>query len=1138
MPSPDTDRNLLFGVLAFQADLLDAHRFAEGCAAWAAKKDKPLADLLVERQWLSAPERAAVDLLLERKLQKHAGDVHASLAAVASPEARRALDTVSDPDVEQSLASLPMDGNASDLPTVDALPAAGRYRVLRPHAKGGLGEVFVAEDIELHRPVALKQMQRRHADNAPSRSRFVLEAEVTGGLEHPGIVPVYGLGLYPDGRPFYAMRLIKGESLREAVARFHRAPDFSGAAFRQLLRRFVDVCNAVAYAHSRGVLHRDLKPANVMLGPFGETLVVDWGLAKVVGRDRTQGNSNGANGEATLQPASASSQAETVVGTALGTPAYMSPEQAAGRVGELGPASDVYSLGATLYAVLTGRAPFEGPDQGEILRQVQRGDFAAPRHVQPAVPAALDTVCRKAMALNPGARYPTPLALAADVERWLADEPVSAHRDPVTVRLLRWGRRHQRLVAGGTALLLTAVLALALGLAAVEHERKQTAAASARERQAREQAEAHFQLAKDAVERYLNAVTEDPRLKEQDFFELRKKLLETAVPFYERFAQLKAGDPQQQAARGRAYHRLAHVRAQTGDQEVALADYGQMRAVFARLAADFPTVPEYRHELARSHLNLGSVLDDLGKRAEAEAEYRRALALLEQLAADFPTVAAYLGDLAHSHNNLGSLLDDLGKRAEAEAEYHRALALQAHLATECPTVPQFRRDLAKSHNNLGALLLDLGKHAEAEAEYRRALALYGQLVADFPTVPQYRRYLASSHSNLGILLAAVGKRPEAEAEYRQAIGFQEKLATAFPAVPEYRQDLARSHSNLGALLQDLGKRAEAEAEFRRALALQEKLATDSPAVPECRQELATSRYNLGVVLSNLGKRAEAEAEYRRAITLQEQLAAAFPAVPDYRGELLRSHNNLSILLESLAKWREAQTEYGRVIALREKLVADCPTVSDHAVQLGGSYCNMGNLLLGRGEAAASLAWYAKAQAVLRPALDKQARLVTARLFLRNVHLGQARALNQLGRHTEAAAAWEQTLALNDEKPRDGWLRLQRASALARAGQHSEATAAVAELLELGNADRGTLYGAACVYARAAAQAAKEASKNTNSLLAEQYARRAMTLLRQAVQKGYQDVAQMKKDKDLDGLRARDDFRELLAQLEQNVGPSK
>jgi serine/threonine protein kinase len=202
--------------------------------------------------------------------------------------------------------------------------------------------VFVARDQELHREVALKQIQDRHADDASSRARFLLEAEVTGGLAHPGVVPVYGLGQYADGRPFYAMRFVKGDSLKDAIERYHKA-DAKGAdageralEFRRLLGRFIDVCNAIAYAHSRGVLHRDLKPGNVMLGQYGETLVVDWGLAKPLGH-----REKSISGEQTFQPSSGSGYAATQMGSAVGTPAYMSPEQAAGRLDELGPTSDV-----------------------------------------------------------------------------------------------------------------------------------------------------------------------------------------------------------------------------------------------------------------------------------------------------------------------------------------------------------------------------------------------------------------------------------------------------------------------------------------------------------------------------------------------------------------------------------------------------------------------------------------------------------------------------------------------------------------------------------------------------------------------------------------------------------------------------
>jgi serine/threonine protein kinase len=458
--SPAADRNLLFGILALQMDFIGREALIGAMNAWVLDKHKPLGRILVEQGALSPARRGLLEPLVEEHVRQHGGDPQRSLAALSSVgSVRKQLSQVADADVQASLAQVAAAGAVAPLPpTEDAYPtrrpaaeegATGlRFRILRPHAKGGLGIVFVAHDGELHREVALKEIQVHHADREESRARFLLEAEVTGGLEHPGIVPVYGLGHYADGRPFYAMRLIKGDSLKEAIARFHEAdrpgrdPGERTLALRELLRRFVDVCNAVAYAHSRGVLHRDLKPGNVMVGAYGETLVVDWGLAKVAGR--TQGS---ATDEATLRPPSADSGTPTQIGSAIGTPSFMSPEQAAGRLDQLGPASDVYSLGATLYCLLTGKAPFDGRDAGEMLRKVQRGDFVPPRQLKREVPQALEAVCLKAMAVRPEDRYPTARALAGDVEKWLADEPVSAWREPWRQRAGRWARRHPALVA-------------------------------------------------------------------------------------------------------------------------------------------------------------------------------------------------------------------------------------------------------------------------------------------------------------------------------------------------------------------------------------------------------------------------------------------------------------------------------------------------------------------------------------------------------------------------------------------------------------------------------------------------------------------------------------------------------------------
>jgi tetratricopeptide (TPR) repeat protein len=452
-----------------------------------------------------------------------------------------------------------------------------RYRVLRPHARGGLGVVYVALDRELGREVALKEILPDQAADPHSRRRFVFEAEVTGSLEHPGVVPVYGLGSYEDGRPFYAMRFIQGDSLDAAIRRFHEAdrpggdPGERGLEFHRLLRRFVDVCNAVAYAHSRGVVHRDLKPSNIMLGPFGETLVVDWGMAKAV-----PGGPAGAENAA--GPGSGGPADLSHSGMVLGSPAYMSPEQAARRHGEVGPASDVYGLGATLFHLLTGRAAVEGGGMVEILRRVQHGEVPPARQVNPDVPAALEAVCQKAMALRPADRYATPLALAADIEHWLADEPVSCWREPLALRTRRWARRHRTLATSVAAALAVAVLLLA-GAAVVledarakEHQARLDEADQRRAAQASEAVAQKSQRQTEVVAAYLVDIFRSPDptaggrdLKVGDLLDQAARQLETDT----------ASDAGTRArlldALGRTYHGLGVYDRAAGLLEQALA---------------------------------------------------------------------------------------------------------------------------------------------------------------------------------------------------------------------------------------------------------------------------------------------------------------------------------------------------------------------------------------------------------------------------------------------------------------------------------------------------------------------------------------------------------------------------------------
>ena len=339
-----------------------------------------------------------------------------------------------------------------------------RFDQIRFLAHGGLGSVFVARDTKLHREIALKCVRRKIAHDEPSIDRFLVEAEVTGRLDHPGIVPVYGLGRLPDGRPFYAMRYIQGESLDDAASRYHAETGKldEGArrmALRKLLTHFVAACQTIAYAHRRGIVHRDMKPAHILLGRYGETLVVDWGLAVPVGREERFKDQL----EQTLMPQAGSQTGSSTDGA--GTPQYMSPEQAAGGV-SLGPATDIYSLGVTLYKVLTGRVPFAAESFHDLRQKILRGDVPPPGRQARHVPQALEAICLKAMRRDPRDRYATALHLADDIERFFADEPISIVRETLSRRLARWARRNrstaQGIVAGLVMIALTAALASVL----------------------------------------------------------------------------------------------------------------------------------------------------------------------------------------------------------------------------------------------------------------------------------------------------------------------------------------------------------------------------------------------------------------------------------------------------------------------------------------------------------------------------------------------------------------------------------------------------------------------------------------------------------------------------------------------------
>jgi serine/threonine-protein kinase len=414
-------RNILAGILAFQIDFISREQLISAMNEWALNKRQLLEDILLSRGALDQESHRLICAIVKKHIEMHGGDATAILTKSDSLRAiRDDLESIGDLQINKTLTVACLPKQSSDdavmLTVAGPLPQfyGRRFRIIRAHAEGGLGIVSLAHDHELNREVALKEIKARHADDPTSRSRFVLEAEITGALGHPSIVPVFSLGHTGEGRPYYAMQFITGRTFKQAIRDAHSETSGSperGLKFLQLLKSFTDVCNAVHYAHQRGVIHRDIKPSNIILGEFGEAYLVDWGLAQRISADES------------VTPQSVA-----------GTPMYMSPEQARGM--SLSPRSDIYSLGATLYELLTGHAPFkfseEQMDIQSVLSRVQEGRFDRPSDRKVDVDRVLEGICLRAMATNSEDRFNSARELTVEIDRYLSELPLRSWRRDVT----------------------------------------------------------------------------------------------------------------------------------------------------------------------------------------------------------------------------------------------------------------------------------------------------------------------------------------------------------------------------------------------------------------------------------------------------------------------------------------------------------------------------------------------------------------------------------------------------------------------------------------------------------------------------------------------------------------------------------
>jgi serine/threonine protein kinase len=826
----------------------------------------------------------------------------------------------------------------------------GPYKLLQQLGEGGMGTVFMAEQTQpVRRKVALKVI-KPGMDSRQVIARFEAERQALALMDHPSIAKVLDAGTTNSGRPYFVMELIKGVPITRYCDEHRLTP-------RQRLELFVPACQAVQHAHQKGIIHRDLKPSNVLVALYdGKPVpkVIDFGVAKAAGARLT---------ERTLF---------TEFGAVVGTLEYMAPEQAELNQLDIDTRSDVYSLGVLLYELLTGTTPLERKRLKtaallECLRLIREEEpprpstrlgtteelpsIAANRSLEPKklsglVRGELDWIVMRALEKDRNRRYESANALAADLQRYLADEPVLACPPSASYRLRKVVRRHKWAVltaALAVFLLVTAVVGLAVSNHFIREEQKLKEEALLQARDNYQESEENLALARQAVDEMYTRVAGDLNTRPH-MQPLERELLQKALRFYQEFARRRASDPHLRLETALAYQRVAGIqRSFARYREAEEAEHRTFELLEA-LAGELPADARRRAALAESHAALAFHVADSGRNHDAEKHYRQAIELYAALAAEQPDVPAHGHKLAATHYRLGAAL--AARPALAEQEHREAVRLCQAYAARWPGDQNLQVTLAESFFQLGVLFSNTGHPDRAEEAYRQAIAVYEKVGGQLDRFT-YRGNFANYQAGLAGVLAATGRGGEAEKAWRAAVELMERQVMLFPDYPGWRIQLGHNQIGLAAALARAGKVEEAaalrraagqlfrqlwderaddwsgsfhasmamglrevgdfpaaEKAYRQRLRLVEARLADAPGEPALRKELIVARENLGTLLQRARRLEEAAGEFRRVLATCEALAAEFPEEPHYQYLRARYWNYLGIVLRQLPDRRE------------------------------------------------------------------------------------------------------------------------------------------------------------------------------------------------------------------------------------------
>jgi len=868
----------------------------------------------------------------------------------------------------------------------------GSYKLLEQIGEGGFGVVYMAEQQEpIRRKVALKVL-KPGMDTKQVIARFEAERQALALMNHPNIAHVFAGDETATGRPYFVMELVRGIPITDFC-------DQNQLPIRQRLELFLTVCQAVQHAHQKGIIHRDIKPSNVLVTLHDDkpvVKVIDFGIAKATGQQLT---------EKTLF---------TNFAQMIGTPLYMSPEQAQMSGLDVDTRSDIYSLGVLLYELLTGTTPFDKERLKEIsydeLRRIIREEEpprpstristlgqasstistqrkSDPKRLSQLCRGELDWIVMKALEKDRNRRYETASAFAADVQRYLKDEPVLACPPSAWYRFRKLIRRNVVAVttAGvvAAALLLGTAVSLYFAFQADERAGEATAAKA--------QAQENLGDALDAVA-LLSDIGAEKLESAPHLEQVRELLLEPALRYYQKFLEKNADDPTMRQQVGVAHRRVGDLYFSLDRHAEAEQSFDKSIELLERLAGELPGEPAYRQELARAFVSRGRLIRLLGRQKEAEQDVRRAADLQAKLVAERPGEPDYRHELARTYNMLGLLLRESGHFGLSEQAYRQALAHTGQL----PAAAKYHRTTAMVLLSLGALLRLTGELEKAEQAYRDGIQVAEKALGQSPRDRDHESGLAGLHHSLGVVLMETSRPSDAETEFGLALKRVKKLVEDFPGVPRYRFQVAGEQNSLAGLQWKIGKRREAQVLFTQTIELLRNLAQEYPKVPEYSHVLGNTLNNLGVMFQEDKEHAKAREFLTEAVTCEEKALAISPKNAKYREALSNHFTNLVPVLRHLkAPAADLDKAYRRAADNARKLAADFPDVPDHRSRLGDALSNWAGWLV------AEKKWR-EARTLAEEAISLQEQAVKAnpKSFTYHEHLGfhydvLARALERL-----------------------------------------------------------------------------------------------------------------------------------------------